>query len=228
MHVITTPRSGRRAVAALLCLGVSLATTSDAAGAQRATAPAVKAAYLPSWAEVDELYEGFEDGARETTPYRDTFVLKPNCTTYDDGPRADRGRFAEYFGAFGSIPVHAGFEQPSVFTMSFSTVRAAKRAFRAQQSWIVGCDGETVEEVMEVNSYDKVALAGVGDQEVAYRHGLVLEQTGGETQYLNQLIFWVRDGRFLLNVLARQDGEGATPAQDPLLALTEIALQRLP
>ena len=229
MHVIASPRrTGRRVVPLALCLGLALTAPAVQAAPERATAPPVKAANLPTWAEVDELYDGFEDGARETAASRETFVLKANCLTYDDGPTADKGRYAEYFGAFGSIPVHAGFEQPTVFTMSFATARAAKKAFNAQRSWIADCDGKTVSSTMETNSYDKVALSGLGDQRIAYRHSMVAEQTGGDPWYLNELVFWIRDGRFLLDVQARQDVEGDLPAKAPLLALAGIALERLP
>jgi len=220
--------AARLAVLLALCVTVSLGAPVARAAPERATAPAVKAGHLPTWAEVDDLYEGFEDGSRETSAYRETFILKQNCRTYDDGPTAGKGRYAEYYGAFGSIPVHAGFEQPTVFTMSFATVRAAKRAFKAQQSWIVGCDGRTVSSTMETNSYAKVALAGLGDQHAAYRHTMVAEQTGGDPWHLNELVFWVRDGRFLLNVSARKDVEGELPAKTPLYTLSEIAAERLP
>jgi hypothetical protein len=222
-------RLARCLVAASLGLALAAAPAPVVlAGPGRAEAPAVKPAHLPTWEEVDALYEGFEDGSRETARSRGTFVLEKNCRTYQAGPKADQGRFADYFGAFQSIPVHAGFEQPAVYTMSFETVRKAKRAFAAQRSWITGCDGETVSAAGETNSYEVVALAGLGDQRIAYRHSMVLEQTGGDPWYLNELVFWIRDGRHLVDVQARQDVEGDTPASAPLLELAEISLDRLP
>ena len=186
------------------------------------------AANLPTWDEVAALYPGFEGGSRKTASSRSTFVLKKNCSSYADGPMADKGRYADYYGAFDNIPVHDGYEQPSVFTMSFANVAAAKRAFKAQQAWIKGCDGKTVNTTMEMNSYDKVSWSRVGDQRIAYRHTMVLEQTGGDPWHLNELVVWVRDGRFLLDVQARVDVAGATPTQAPLTTLAGIALDRLP
>jgi hypothetical protein len=229
MHVIATLiHRGRRAVPLALCLGLALAASAAHAGPGPAKAPQVKAASLPTWDEVAAVYQGFEGGSRETTSYRDTFVLKKNCSSYDDGPTADKGRYADYYGAFGSIPVHDGYEQPSVFTMSFATVAAAKKAFKAQQAWIKGCDGKTAHKAMETNSYDKVASPRLGDQRIAYRHTMVLEQTGDDPWHLNELVFWIRDGRFLLDVQVRVDVAGATPAEAPLVTLAEIALDRLP
>ncbi len=231
MHVIATLMNrGRRAVspALCLCLGLALAASAAHPGPAPAKAPPIKAANLPTWDEVSAVYPGFEDGSRETTSSRDTFVLEKNCRAYADGPNADKGRFADYYGAFRSIPVHAGYEQPSVFTMSFATVAAAKKAFKTQQGWIKGCDGKTAHEYMETNSYDKIASPRLGDQSVAYRHTMVQQQTGGEPWHVNELVFWVRDGRFLLDVQARVDVAGATPAEAPLVTLAEIALDRLP
>lgn len=229
MHVIATLRHrGRRAVPLALCLGLALAASAAHAGSAPAKPPQVRAANLPTWDEVAALYEGFEGGSRKTTPYRNTFVLKKNCSSYDDGPMADKGRYADYYDAFGNIPVHDGFEQPSVFTMSFANVAAAKSAFTAQQAWIKGCDGKTVHKAMEMNSYDKVSSPRMGDQRIAYRHTMVLEQTGGDPWHLNELVVWVRDGRFLLDVQVRVDVADATPAQAPLTTLAGIALDRLP
>lgn len=229
MHVIATLRHrGRHAVPLALCLVLALAASAAHAGSAPAKPPRVKAANLPTSDEVAALYQGFEGGSRTTTSYRNTFVLKKNCSTYDDGPTAARGRYADYYGAFGNIPVHDGYEQPSVFTMSFANVAAAKEAFKAQQAWIKGCDGKTVHTAMETNSYDKVSSPRMGDQRIAYRHTMVLEQTGGDPWHLNELVVWVRDGRFLLDVQVRVDVPDATPAQAPLTTLAGIALDRLP
>jgi hypothetical protein len=229
MHLIATlMHRGRRAVPLVLCLGLALVASTAHAGSGPGKAPPVKAANLPTWDEVAALYPGFEGGSRETASSRETFVLEKNCGSYDDGPTADKGRFADYYGAFGNIPVHSGYEQPSVLTMSFATVDAAKRAFKAQQVWIKHCDGKTVQAPMETNSYAKVAAPRLGDQRVAYRHTMVLEQTGGDPWYLNELVFWIRDGRFLLDVQVRRDVAGATPAAAPLVTLAGIALDRLP
>lgn len=229
MHVIATLRNGgRRAVPLALCLGLVLAASAAHAGPAPAKPPRVKAANLPTWDDVAALYPGFEGGSRKTTSYRSTFVLKKNCSTYVDGPTAAKGRYADYYGAFDNIPVHDGYEQPSVFTMSFANVSAAKRAFKAQQAWIKGCDGKVVHTAMEMNSYDKVSSARMGDQRIAYRHSMVLEQTGGDPWHLNELVVWVRDGRLLLDVRVRVDVAGATPAQAPFTTLAQIALDRLP
>ena len=163
MHVIATLRNRSRLAAPLaLCLGLALAASAAHAGPAPAKPPRVTAAHLPTWDEVAALYPGFEGGSRKTASSRSTFVLKKNCSSYADGPMADKGRYADYYGAFDNIPVHDGYEQPSVFTMSFASVAAAKRAFKAQQAWIKGCDGKTVNTTMEMNSYDKVSLVARG------------------------------------------------------------------
>jgi len=227
--IATLLRRSRLAAPLVLCLGLTLMpATAGASPARAATAPPVKASQLPTWAEVHALYDGFDGGHRETTPYRETFVLKSDCRTYDEGPQADKGRYAEYFAAFDDIPVHHGFEQPTVFVMSFASIKAAKAAFKAQQSWITRCDGKTVHPPMETTSYDKVALGGLGGQRVAYRRSSVIEQTGGDPWYLNELVFWIRKGPYLLDVQARKDVENSGPTKAPLVKLAKKTLRRLP
>lgn len=213
-------------LAAAVTLSLLLPFTAPAA---HAAAPAVRDRHLPTWAEIDALYDGFENGTRQTATQRGTFVLERNCLEYDAGPAAAKGRFADYYGAFGSIPVHAGYEQPSVLIQSFNTAKAAQKAWTAQRAWIDHCDGKTVENrIGDTNEFDRIPLGGLGDKRVALRWDRMTPITGDDPWYSSTLDLWIRDGRFLVDVHVRQDVEGAVPSKPKAVALARLTLSRLP
>jgi hypothetical protein len=219
-------RPALTALTAAVTLALLLSFTAPAA---HAAAPAVRDRHLPTWAEIDALYDGFENGTRGTGTQRGTFVLERNCLTYDDGPTAPKGRFADYYGAFGSIPVHAGYEQPSVLIQSFSTAKAAQKAWTAQRAWIDHCDGKAVEDrIGDTSEFDRIPLRGLGDKRVALRWDRMTPITGDDPWYSSTLDLWVRDGKHLVNIHVRQDVEGAVPSKPKAVALARLTLNRLP
>lgn len=211
-------RSTLVALTALLLLSPLVAPAAHAA------APAVRDRYLPTWAEVDARYPGFENGYRETYAGRETFVIKQNCVDYTLGPRAAKGRFSEYFDQFGNIPVHDGYAMPSIQVLSYATASAAQKAWVTQRNWITNCTGKSASGSGRVMTFTSATPGALGDKRVGYR----LERVDGRTDHTNQLVYWVRDGKFLLNMIVRQDVEGAAPASAPLIELTRLTLARLP
>jgi len=226
-------RSLRSILALAVTVGVLLGATgagATTAAPERAAATKIKPKHLPSLAEVVDLYPAFKKGSRETNPGREWFIMKKDCKTYAEGPQADRGRFADYYGPFGSIPVFWGAEHPSVLVLSFDTVASAKKAFAAYAKWIRHCDGKSVRSFGDRISYEKTSLPGLGQQRIAYRRTLhdPPESDLDEDLYLNEVFVWVRTGRLLVLTQAREDGKDQLPGKKRLLKLTRLTLKKLP
>lgn len=212
-----------RRAPAVLC-GLAALTCGLVGGSASAVAPAGQVAHsdLPTVSQVAAIYPSLEGGSREVFANRDLAVRTASCTAYRMDRKAASGRWSLYRMSDGTSPYFSGLTDPSVFVYKFYRLTSAQRAMAAQRGSIRRCEGLSEDaDGFSVNSRE-VPVPTFGDARVAHRE-TTRQKAGGDRSY--ELSFWIRQGRYLVEVRAQRDPRSMRKA--PVVRLARVALDRI-
>jgi hypothetical protein len=206
------------AVLALVLGGLALATPASASVPPR---DLVYASYLPTVAQVSEIYPYLKGGGRYTVKTRGSGGSF-SCWNYDPF-RAASGRFSAYTLKSGPSPYFRGLEDPGAFVYKFHSRKQALDAFWLQQRFVRDCMGKRKSDgTTQWRRAQPVPFMGQGS--VAYRL-LERHQIGSGFGKTRELHIFVRRGRYLVNIY--NQAKDFPPAKDNGVRLARITLHNI-